>query len=303
MPTPRVSILIPTLDAERHLERLLAVLASQELEGGLEIRAVDSQSTDGTRELLRAAGAHVTRIERAEFRHGPTRNLLARDAVGEFLLFLSQDALPVGPGFVRALLEPLADPAVAGSSARVLPHPDDDPLTARTVLAAPQADARPSLERPHERPSPWEVLRFDNVASCIRRRVLEEIPFPDVPFGEDATWAASALAAGWSLAYAADAVVHHAHRYTPAQAFERYRVDAAFRRNELGHCVRPTVLSVLRGLFHEVREDVRYVLRQRSGLHHLLRSPGLRGAQVLGQYFGSRGWNPRGGRSATGRYS
>ncbi len=311
MSAPRVSILIPTLEAERDLKRLLPALAAQQVEGGIEIRAVDSDSGDGTRELLEAAGAHVSRIERHEFRHGATRNRLGREARGEFLLFLSQDALPAADDFVRAMIAPLAQPEVAASSARILPHPGDDPLTARTVLAAPQADEHPALRRLEPRASlrdtsPTERalhLRFDNVASCIRASVFRTIPFPDVPFGEDAAWALEALAGGWSLAHAADAVVHHAHRYTPAQAFARYRVDAALHRRLYDRRLRPSLVSVLRGILHEVREDARYLRRHGGGLRHLLRSPALRGAQVLGQYFGSRGWNPRPGRSASGRYS
>ena len=73
--------------------------------------------------------------------------------------------------------------------------------------------------------------------------------------------------------------------------FERYRVDAAFRRRECGERVRPGLLSVLRGVAHELREDLRFV-RARGGWAHLARAPRLRGMQVLGQYFGSKGWNP-----------
>jgi len=175
---------------------------------------------------------------------------------------------------------------VAGVAARILPRPDDDPLTARTALAL--ADA---VSAALEGPKSFEI--FNDVASAVRRDVLAEIPFPDVDFGEDAAWAHLARAAGWRIAHAPEAVVWHAHRYTARQAFERYRIDAAFHRRAYGERVRPGVASVLRGFLHEVREDVRFVRRERSGLRHLWRSPGLRAAQVLGQYAGSRG--PGGG--------
>lgn len=298
MTEPRVSILIPTLNAERDLERLLPALAAQEVEGGVEVRVCDSSSTDATRQLLRAAGIAVTRIPRADFRHGGTRNLLASQARGEFCLFLSQDARPADPGFVTALVAPFVDEEVAGATARVLPNPDDDPLTARTALAAPEACERSEVRtladpanfqalEPAER---LRHLRFNNVASCIRAEVLRAIPFPDMPFGEDSAWAARAQTAGWKIVFAAEAVVHHAHRYRPGEAFERYRVDAAFHRRTHDHRVRPSLASVLRGVLFEVREDYRFIRKHDAGVGHLLRSPGLRTAQVLGQYFGSRGW-------------
>ncbi len=311
MSAPRVSILVPTLDAERDLERLLPALRAQTLWSEAELRVVDSDSRDCTRQVLRREGIAVELIERSQFRHGPTRNVLAGLARGELCVFLSQDALPAGPDFLAEIVRPLEDPRVAGATARVLPHADDDPLTARTVLEAPEAaDDSWVCELPRSG-SGWpgsgsertKLLRFNNVASCIRRSVLTELPFPDVPFGEDVAWAARALSHGWKIAFAPRAVVLHAHRYKPSQAFERYRVDAAFHRRVHGHCIRPNLGSVLRGIAYEVLADLRFVRDRGVGFHHLLRSPVLRSAQVLGQYCGSRGWTlGLGGRAATGEY-
>lgn len=297
MSSPRVSILIPTRNAERELARLLPAIERQQVSGGFELVVVDSASTDRTTELLRGAGAHVEHIDVTDFRHGGTRNRLARTARGSFLVFLSQDAVPQGEDFLERLLAPFSDSRVAGCTARVLPHEDDDPLTTRTVLEAPEAFPQSEVRRldgptAYDSMSPAErasILRFNNVASAIRASVLEQIPFPDEPFGEDSAWAGRALTAGWRLAFVAEAVVRHAHRYSPSQAFERYRMDAAFQRRVHGHRLRTGLWDVLRGIAYEVVSDVRFVARHRAGWHHLLRSPALRCGQILGQWRGSRG--------------
>lgn len=300
MTSPRVSIVLPTWNGEQDLSRLLPSLARQELGDGpgkgFEILAVDSGSTDRSRELLAAAGARVGRIEKTAFRHGATRNLAARGAAGELLVFLSQDALPRDARFLSALAAPFEDPRVAGAYARILPHEDDDPLTARTVLSAPESSSEGETREiegdldlgaldVHARD---RLLGFNDVASAIRRSVFEEIPFPDVEFGEDVAWAAAALEAGWRIRFEPRAVVFHSHRYSPARAYERYRVDADFHRRHFHRRLRPSLASVLRGVAHEVREDWRHVARH-GGFAHLWRSPFLRAAQVLGQYAGSRG--------------
>ena len=64
--------------------------------------------------MLRGAGFEVTVIDRADFGHGRTRNALARRAGGELLIFLSQDALPIGDDFVARMVEPFDDGDVAG---------------------------------------------------------------------------------------------------------------------------------------------------------------------------------------------
>lgn len=284
MRPPKVSVLIPTWNGEADLERLLPALRAQELAEGFEIRAIDSDSSDRTRELLAAASVPCVRIDRREFGHGRTRNALARAAQGEILVFLSQDALPRDASFLANLTRPFADPGLAGASARILPHAHDDPLTARTVLAAPDASAQPE-----EISGASERVRFNDVASAVRRAVLEALPFPDLQFGEDSAWAELALAAGWKLQFVPSAVVFHAHRYGPRAAFARYKIDARFQREVHGRRVRPTLLSLARGVAYEVWSDARFVLRQRASLVHLARSPLLRTAQVLGQYVGSRG--------------
>ena len=49
MSTPKVSVLLPVYNGRRHLERLLPRLEAQVVEGGSEVLATDSSSTDGSR--------------------------------------------------------------------------------------------------------------------------------------------------------------------------------------------------------------------------------------------------------------
>ncbi|MBK7644125.1 MAG: glycosyltransferase family 2 protein [Planctomycetes bacterium] len=307
MGAPRVSILIPTRNGERDLARLLPVLAAQRVEGGIEFLATDTSSSDGSVELLRAHAFAVESIAPAQFGHGRTRNALAARARGEFLVFFSQDALPEGADFVEKLVAPFAEERVAGSYARILPHAGDDALTARSVLASPQAASAPALfalpsgskleDLPLE--EALRMLGFCNVASAVRASALRELPFPELVFGEDFAWAARALGLGWELRFTPECVVRHAHHYGPLTAFERFRVDAAFHRRAHGHRLRPGLAGLVRGFGHECLADFAYV-RAHGGWGTLVRSPFLRAGQVLGQLYGSRGWrNPFPGSEAT----
>lgn len=283
---------------------------AQRVDGGYEVLVVDSSSTDESARVCEEAGASVVVIPRREFRHGATRNFRARDAQGEFIVFLTQDALPRGEDFLEKLVAPLVRAGVVGSWARILPREGDDPLTERTALSQPEAS---EIARSLEGDDKWRAssvdgqvgqVQFNNVASAVRRDYFIEHAFEDVAFGEDLAWALSALQDGRTLNFVPGAVVSHAHRYSLAACFERNRVDAAFQRTRFGRRVRPGLVSVLRGLAFEVREDARFILgRRQLGLLHLLRSPFLRGAQVLGQLFGSRGWNTPGGEEATRKLS
>ena len=55
----RVSIILPTYNGAAHLRELLPRIAAQEVKGGFEIRAIDSSSYDGSRELLAHAARRI----------------------------------------------------------------------------------------------------------------------------------------------------------------------------------------------------------------------------------------------------
>jgi rhamnosyltransferase len=303
MAAPLVSVILPTLEAEPDLERLLPSLAAQSLWPRCELVAIDSDSKDRTRELLLAFGADVARIAKRDFRHGATRNRAAAAARGEFLAFLSQDVALAGPDYLEQLIRPFADPRVAGVTARVLPHPESDLLTARTVEDLPEAREEPRLHALAPGTSlatlpaveRMALLRFNNVASAARAEVFRRIPFPDLAFAEDFAWAARVLTAGYTIAFEPRALARHGHSYALKSVFERYAVDACFHRQSHGHRIRPGLLSAARGLCFELAADWRAAHRGAAGVPwgDLLRAPGLRLAQIAGQWAGSQGWQPR----------
>ncbi|MEZ6004572.1 MAG: glycosyltransferase [Planctomycetota bacterium] len=296
MDAPQVSVLIPTWNGMEWLPRLIPSLRAQVVPRGLEIVALDSESRDGTAAYLREQGVRVQGLPQAEFGHGSARNRLAGMAQGERLVFLSQDALPVGTDFVRTLIAPLEDRRVAGTWARNLPNPGDDALSRRSLLESQESSAEgrriclPAGRTladfaPAERA---RLARFNNVASAMSAETARAHPFPEVAFGEDSAWAARVLNAGYCVEYVAQAAVHHNHRYGPASALARYRQDARFLREVHGVVVRPGLWSVLRGVAFELRQDARFLLRERGRFGDWLRAPALRAAQVWGQYQGSR---------------
>ncbi len=86
----RLSIIIPTLNEEKYLERLLKSIEKQDFED-YEIIVSDSDSKDDT---IKIAKRYRTKIVNGE-RKGPghARNLGAKKAKGEYLLFIDADVI------------------------------------------------------------------------------------------------------------------------------------------------------------------------------------------------------------------
>jgi glycosyltransferase involved in cell wall biosynthesis/GT2 family glycosyltransferase len=294
---PRATVVILVKDGAPYLPALTASLEAQQLEGGVEVLAIDSGSTDGSAEILEAHRARVIRVPAASFDHGGTRNLGAKEARGGIVVFLSQDALPADARFVRTLVEALeADPRLAGVSARQVPRPEADPLTRRDLAGwvAAQAEARtvflPRSEAldalgPLER---HRLLAFDDVASAVRRDVILAHPFAEARFGEDVEWAQRILRLGFGIGYVPRAVVVHSHSRS---------ARGLFRRNYLGHRVLqrlfglrtiPDVPHLLRASAGAVASDLATLARDGGSASAWLAAPAQALAASYGQYRGAR---------------
>ncbi|MCP5045444.1 MAG: glycosyltransferase, partial [bacterium] len=287
------SVVIPTRDAGPEFAMILDVVAKA---GAREIVVVDSGSLDGTPQLARERGAHVHEIEPAQFDHGRTRNLGVELSSGDFVAFLSQDARPREPSWLSVLLGPFADPRVAATYARVVPRDDASPLVKRSVASDP-AFCADSRDQRIENPADWNfesahdrrvTCHFNNVASCVRRDLLLETPFPEVEFGEDIAWAQHVMLQGWTIGYRAAAVVVHSHGSDLAGDYRRHRADAALHSALFDQILSRRQIAAI--CASEVTRDLR-TLADASAAQRVssaLYSPLLRGAQALGRLAGSR---------------
>lgn len=103
---PKVSFLIPTLNAAGILENCLRSIEAQEYPAALkEIVVADGGSTDGTRELARRYGAVVLENPRRGYDSGKCVALAG--STGEFSIFVDADNEITHPDFTRRAVEAL----------------------------------------------------------------------------------------------------------------------------------------------------------------------------------------------------
>ncbi len=220
-----VSIVIPVKDGGSDLERCLEAIAAQQLPGGArpELVVVDSGSRDRSVEVARSHGAILREIPPHEFNHGSARNLGAGASSGELLVFISQDATPIGERWLERLTAPLREqPEVAGVYGRQIAGEDATPPeryfldflygpTARVQRAAGVSELS------------METTLFSNANGAIRRALWERFPFvEDIIMSEDQDWSRRALLDGGTIVYEPEAAVRHSHAYTLGSAFRRF---------------------------------------------------------------------------------
>jgi rhamnosyltransferase len=203
-----VTIALLTRNAGPLLERVLAGVSAQETPREVELFALDSGSTDGTAERLRAHGARVLDIDPAEFDFGRSRDLAFQQARGEIVVNLSQDAVPAHSRWLENLIAPLLDPHIAISSGVSLPDPERDhpqfPWERNGWFYFTGEMAK--FRRAHGR-----GVSFAN--SAVRRAVWEKLRIDPQALGEDFQFQMKAQREGLSVAFPGDAEVLHHHNY------------------------------------------------------------------------------------------
>ena len=218
----KVSLIVPTLNAESEIGRLLELLYDQSIRLH-EIIVVDSASDDRTVDIVKAhGGTRLIRIDRCEFNHGLTRDMAFRESRGDIVCFMTQDAVPVDSRYIENLIEPiLGDDRVAISSGRQLPKADARRFEqlVREFNYGPESNVR-SL-RDVESLGIKAYFATD-VCSAYRRSTYRELGgFGETDMSEDMLMAAKAVNAGYRVAYAADARVYHSHNLSPSQQYRR----------------------------------------------------------------------------------
>lgn len=228
--TANVTVAIPVRDGGRLFAGVLAALARQSVEH--ELLVCDSGSLDDSPALARAHGARVLEIEPTEFSHGGTRNLLVREASGQHVALLTQDAEPADERWLERLLagfELAEDVGLVYGPYR--PRPGASPAVRFELenwFASLSPDGAPLLERLGEEGRSLPVAEligrrgfFTDANACLSRAAWERIPFREVAYAEDRVLAIDMLRAGYAKAYMPDATVLHSHEYSPSEQLRR----------------------------------------------------------------------------------
>jgi len=297
----RASVLIPVKNGGALLGEVLDAVLAQRTPWPFEVIVMDSGSTDGSVELVRARGVCCETIAPEAFGHGRTRNQLAALSTGEFLVFITQDARPAGTEWLARLVAACdAEPDVAGAFGPHNAHPDARAVTQRE-LAQHFAGfgAEQSVVRLDDRARfatdlgyrQW-LHFFSNNNSCLRRSVWERLPFPDVAFAEDQTWALAAVQAGYGKAYAPQAAVYHSHDFGVWETLQRNFDEARSFQRDFGYDMQRSLLRAWASAGLLARRDAGWLrqagLRGWSWVKSTIYMAGIELARTSGQFLGTQ---------------
>jgi rhamnosyltransferase len=289
-----VTVAVPVRDGGPRLALVLDAVLGQQTARTVELLVCDSGSRDDSVAVAASRGARVLQIAPGEFSHGLTRNLLAREATGAHIAFLTQDAAPATPRWLDALLDAFAtSPDVGLAFGAYVPREGATPMTARELedffasLGPGRVDRLQAAERDSD---PRQLLGprafFTDANGAVSRTAWLRVPFRDVPYAEDHQLAIDMLRAGYAKVFAPEATVEHSHEYSALRRVQRC-FDEWRALREIYGFVEPLTATTLRDrVLSPARADVRWVRQRgaapaaqaaqaaRSALHHAARTVG-----------------------------
>lgn len=255
-----VTVAILTYNGERYLDAILDALRTQRYAGPTEVLVIDSGSTDRTLDIVTAhPEVRLHSISNSEFGHGRTRDLAARLAGTDYVAYLTHDAVPIGEGWLGAILEPmLDDERIVAVMGKQVPRPGCAPILRYEIewlfrslgpdfgISVFRDDG--ALEGTAERQA---AGFYSDVNSAARRDILTgPVPYRDVPYAEDQLFGRDLIERGYRKAYAPKAIVEHSNDLTLAEFGPRTVAEVVGLR-QIGTDI--PVLSLPRALANAAR--------------------------------------------------
>lgn len=296
---PVASVVIPVKNAVSIIGQVLEATTTQRTPWPYEVIVIDSGSNDGTLEVV-ASYPDVRLIEvlPREFGHGRTRNRGVAEARGDFVAFLTHDAIPDDPHWLANLVRPMEQhPQIAGVFGRHIAHHGATPCMTRDLQLHFEGLRQfgevlrlEDGERYANDPGYRQVLHFysDN-NSCMRKSVWEKIPYPDVNYAEDQIWAKTIIERGLSKGYAHDAVVRHSHDYGVIETFRRSFDESSALKSLFGYILAQSYQSAAHNAYACAKRDFHYTLKaDGGGLGAAIKVAACNVAKQAGYLLGAR---------------
>lgn len=178
-----------------------------------------------------SGGVVITEINKNDFSHGLTRQKAADMSPADYILFMTQDAIPYDNMMTTRLLNSLKNESAAVAYARQMPYKN-----ANSVETFSRQYNYPKKSRSQVMPEDGKLtaksIFCSDTCAMYKMSIFRSLKgFSDVDFNEDAIFAFKAITNGYSIEYCSNAICYHSHNYTIKQLFTRYKANARTQKN------------------------------------------------------------------------
>lgn len=264
MDTGKVDVIIPVYRPDEKLERLIEKLKIQTMKPAhilfLQTMVGDSEDERVEEVLKRAENMKIIPVDKDEFDHGGTRNQGASLSEEEYMLFMTQDAVPEDEYLIENMYRHItSEEKIATAYARQTPGEAAGVIESYTRMFNYPEESSVKSSDDLKRLG-IKTYFCSNACAMYKKSVYEELGgfVTETIFNEDMIFASRVIGAGYKIAYAADARVVHSHKYT-------YR-EQLTRNFDLGVSQRQ-----YREIFESIKSESEGIRLIKDTIRHLVR--------------------------------
>lgn len=227
---PTVSVVCPLYNAEAHILDFNRSLKAQKAVDIVEVKYVLTESKDHTEDLLRAAEIAYKKIRKEAFSHSLVREKAAMQAMGEVIVFLTQDVEIHDNYFLSKLVAPIISGEAQAAYARQKTKYDNIEKYTRahnypeySFLVSEDDIEKKGLK----------TFFFSDAAGAVEAKAFRRLKGydgKDLPISEDMYLAYKIIMSGGKIKYQSDAVCYHSHKFKLGQLYGRYKLTGEFMK-------------------------------------------------------------------------
>ncbi len=217
-----IDVIIPVYRPDEDFAKLLSMLSLQRIP----VRRIILMITEDPRaeypDFKAYENIECHTLNRKDFDHGGTRNRGVSLSDADYVLLMTQDAVPADGLLTEKLLDGFREDGVASVYACQLPKENCREIERFTRSFNYPAES--AVKSAADLPRLGVKTYFcSNVCAMYDRKVMQELGgFTDhTIFNEDMIYACSVIKNGYRIAYSAEAKVYHSHNYSGREQLRR----------------------------------------------------------------------------------
>lgn len=220
----KISIICPLYNAEEYILNLNNNILNQKLDKGqgLEVLYVLTKSSDQSEKILKELNCTYLLIDKKEFSHSKTREMMSMKASGDIIVFISQDIKMKNNLWLKNLVTPIINKECEASFSRQICENNtiEKYIREKNYPEESRMVSKNDIDK-------YGILTFfySDASSAVDARIYRELKAYDgknLIINEDMYFSHKLIYAGYKIKYCSDSEVYHSHIFTLKQLYNRY---------------------------------------------------------------------------------
>lgn len=274
----KVTIFIPVYNGEHdHLEETLQAIYRQKAPFEWDVLITDSGSSDHSVEIItkfanQYGNLRLVEIDKKDYSHGGTRQWAAENSDADYMVYLSQDAVPYTENWLEEMVVPFAlNPKVVGVVAKQKPRPYCFPAMKYDILTTfNEQGVADAITLWQGRDAQFighytkESFYSDVCSAAPRKFLTETIGYRPVKYSEDYEYGKDIIDAGYIKAYTAKGIVEHSNDVRLTEYKKRIFDETYNVRKNGGHSNPISYTFVFKSFLKGSLKDTKRILEDRD---------------------------------------